>query len=342
MANLAVLTIGEKSFYWKWDVPFIWLILFSPSNHKDGIFVTNAKAAMEKLVELGITLDKLEDKLSVLTNLDKLEWKESRINLIQDEINSKEYLDKNMLPPDTWLRILSEREGLYEITQLYKISILLNNVQFDTKITLDIEELQMMDERYYNIEDLYYTKESNLVDKMIALQSIFDFLIMDYKMVQIVLKKIVKLDERKLIDNVIIPLLVKMGFRTPKQVSHHGPREFGQDIKLFYEYNKFGQKTYYGSQVKSTNINMNSKKQKENAAAIANQLDVALSMKFIDEEDKIEKKVDKIMLITSGKITDDAKKYYVNRFSRNIDVIDGELLAENVVRYKLSNQVLAL
>jgi hypothetical protein len=99
---------------------------------------------------------------------------------------------------------------------------------------------------------------------------------------------------------------------------------------------------YYGAQVKAVDIHTSSTGKEGNASNIANQLEIALHSKFIDEDDNTKKKVDNIMLITSGKINDFARNYLHEKYpQRLLNIIDGKKLAELIVRYQLHNEILA-
>lgn len=355
VANVAIIKIGKNTFRWKWSVPFAWLISFPPSSYKKGKLKTTVGNVKAKFNLLGITIEKLEEQLSILTGINKNIWKDNRDKIRLGDLEDsfrKEILkkDKNYeegiiefdehLIPVIALEVLEEDEGLYEITLLYKILLLLEIEEDNVPMILDITEIEYM-EGYTNFEDLYNSIEKSLVNKMIAYNSIFNFVVVNKEREKMVLEKIKILDEKSLINDVIIPLLLKMGYHHPKQVLHHGPREYGLDIRPFYEINKFGQKTYYGAQVKTLNINLNSKS-KGNAAYIANQLDVALNTAFLDEEDNVKKMIDKVMLITTGKINDLARNYLGDKFKRQLQIIDGTLLAKNIVKYQIDTQVLSI
>ena len=78
-------------------------------------------------------------------------------------------------------------------------------------------------------------------------------------------------------------------------------------MRKFYSIiDNFGRRLYHAAQVKASDIQNNSRKER-NAASIASQLDVARNADFIDEEDNEKKKIDNVMLITSGSILDAAR-----------------------------------
>ena len=59
------------------------------------------------------------------------------------------------------------------------------------------------------------------------------------------------MDENKYTNEIIIPLLRKMGYM--EVTYNHGIREFGKDI-IFSEFDKFGNKRYYAAQIKVGDI----------------------------------------------------------------------------------------
>ena len=75
--------------------------------------------------------------------------------------------------------------------------------------------------------------------------------------------------------------------------------------------------------MKSVNIHTSSRKIDGNVSQIVNQIDVALNSEFIDEGDNVKKKIDNLMLVTSGKINDHARNYLHSKYpQRALNIID--------------------
>jgi hypothetical protein len=133
-----------------------------------------------------------------------------------------------------------------------------------------------------------------------------------------------------------------MGYQNVNRVPYHGPGEQGQDIRLFFKEDEFNRRIYHGAQVKVVDIHAGSKRTQGNVSNIGYQLEIALNSEFIDEGDNAKKKIDNVMLITSGKINDLARTYLHNKYpQRVLNIIDGKKLAELIVRYQLHNEILA-
>ena len=93
--------------------------------------------------------------------------------------------------------------------------------------------------------------------------------------------------EIPLIENVIRPLLEKMGFKNITLT--HGAREHGLDLVCF-EQSKFGEREYIGIQVKAAKIHGSAGK-KGNATEIFNQAQQAFTHSFTDINDNKEKRI---------------------------------------------------
>ena len=68
---------------------------------------------------------------------------------------------------------------------------------------------------------------------------------------------------------------------------------------------------------------------------------MALNSDFLDYEDNENKRIDKILLITSGKINDDAREFFrTSNPNRTLSLIDGNQLSNLVVENGLMDQIL--
>lgn len=346
MVEHALLRIGKHAFSWNYHIPYVWLLLFDIKLYKKGKFRSRIKDVEERLTSFGITIEKIEEMLAVLSGWNKEEWKNNRHKVILStdyyEPPLPSEISEEELDPNFVLEFLEEDEGVYEVTQLYRILLTLPKEKRNSTVVLDVHDL-IMSETFDDAEVYYSAARESLVNKIIAYNNLFSFIAIDESIERLVLKKIQTLNENDLITAVIVPLFSRMGYHKVQSVQHHGPNEFGQDIPLFYDINKFGQRIYYGAQVKAKNVHLNAKKKTGNAVSIANQLNVALSIPFRDDEDNTEKKIDNVMAITSGEIKDAARKFLQNEFAnRRLTMIDGKVLSKSIIKYQLAPQVLSL
>ena len=103
----------------------------------------------------------------------------------------------------------------------------------------------------------------------------------------------------------------------------------------------FGRRVYYGAQVKSVDISSNSTDTKGNVASISNQLDIALTAEFTDDEDNTNKTIDTIILITSKRINDNAMNFLHRKYpNRQLTILDGLKIAELVNKYDLTEKII--
>ncbi|MGD2250882.1 MAG: HEAT repeat domain-containing protein, partial [Candidatus Methanofastidiosia archaeon] len=110
-------------------------------------------------------------------------------------------------------------------------------------------------------------------------------------------------NEAQLIDSIIIPLLEEMGFKNITKT--HGQRERGLDL-IFYRETEFNEREYTGVQVKADKIHGSSSKP-GNTTEILNQAQQAFKYSFPDVYDGTTKKIDKYIVMTSGKIINSAR-----------------------------------
>ena len=122
--------------------------------------------------------------------------------------------------------------------------------------------------------------------------------------------------------------------------AHHGQNEYGQDIRLFYKIDESdGESIISRAQVKSVDISSNSTDTKGNVASISNQLDIALTAEFTDDEDNTNKTIDTIILITSKRINDNAMNFLHRKYPQ-LTILDGLKIAELVNKYDLTEKII--
>jgi hypothetical protein len=155
---------------------------------------------------------------------------------------------------------------------------------------------------------VYADVKQNFIDKVKMYDYLFDYTVNTIDKVSAVQDKIKQLSEDDLINRVLLPLLTRMKFQKVERTPYHGQKEKGLDIRPFYDIDKFGRRIYYGAQVKAIDIHTDSRKE-GHAANINNQIQIALNSDFLDYEDNENKRIDKILIITSGKINERTLSY---------------------------------
>lgn len=148
------------------------------------------------------------------------------------------------------------------------------------------------------------------------------------------LKKLQNLTEQRFTKEVVIPLFEKMGFQDVTY--YHGAMEYGKDV-IFYETTSFGDKVYTGVQVKNTRIHT-SAKGSGYIQKILFQAQEAFNAPFIDKYDMTKKGIDRVIILTSGEITDYAVDLMVHNLgkynlSKSIKFIDGCKLISLIDQY---------
>jgi len=342
MGYWAYLRAGSyKLFSPKYEVPHSWCMIFEGIKPVRGIFKLEVRSAKKKLNATGMTLEKLEEKIAEFTGWPATVWKENRRFILTDDrdgLEKKEIQDNVDTNDDNYENALDlldqiiEDEGLYELVYLYQLLILLEMVKPDELIQLNVREFR---DDYDNFEELIQDEKRKFTDKVSMYNFLFSHTVPNKDQTQLVLDKLQELKEDEIIRQVLIPLLNKMGFHNAESNEFHGPGELGADTKLFYELDRFGNRFYYAAQIKAMDIHTDSRRE-GHAESVTNQLSLALNSKFIDSEDNEEKSIDRVMLITSGKIKDGARKFLHEKFeNRSLVVIDGKKLAESLVKHDL-------
>ena len=115
------------------------------------------------------------------------------------------------------------------------------------------------------------------------------------------------LSESEFRRDVLIPLLKKMGYQKVRE--RHGSQEYGKDI-TFFESSEFGG-MHYAVVAKVGNIS-GSASGKQNLDIVKAQIDQAFTMPFDDVEDKEKYHIDRVIVWTTGNISNNAEKQIVN------------------------------
>jgi CheY-like chemotaxis protein len=113
------------------------------------------------------------------------------------------------------------------------------------------------------------------------------------------------LSEDELIDEVLIPLLKKMGYLGVQRIAFHGPGEHGKDLLPCYKYGDFNERIYYAAQVKAGRVSASSSGPCS-VQTLLNQIQSVLLFSFVDKFDGCRKKVDRCLAVCSGHITNEA------------------------------------
>lgn len=176
MSNHSLLQIANNDpFYGRWYVPYLHLILFKSNNYNytTKIFKTCVADAIKNLASNGITLEKIEEKISEVIHLD-----------ISTLKNFRETGEDNILGSDesdsVSVRLEIFSEDYPEIHEAYTILQQLIKCDDDAEVTLDIEEIFQMsdeDEWYDDIDELFEESKNDYKEslKIIDLDDFKDF-----------------------------------------------------------------------------------------------------------------------------------------------------------------------
>lgn len=345
MGDYAYLTVGTKYKFAsvKYQIPYSWSMIFEDTTDTKGVYKVDANFAKNRLYSTGLTLDDLEEHISQYSEGNARWWKRHRdyaLRIGRESLkedygsNNKDEEYKNFLDQ---LEQIEIDEGLFELVALYELLLALEAATSGQKVRLDLRDFKPY---YDDFSNVLPDVKRHFTDIVNTHNYLFSHNLPNNDQVERVLIKIQGLKEDEIIDNVMLPLLLKMGFHDVKRIAHHGPAESGLDIPLFYEFDKFNSRIYYGVQVKAIDIHTNSRRD-GHAESVSNQLLQALHSKFIDQEDNEEKQADRVILVTARKVNEAARKVFHRNFpNRTLIIMDGKTLAENIVRYGLIEKIL--
>jgi energy-coupling factor transporter ATP-binding protein EcfA2 len=144
-------------------------------------------------------------------------------------------------------------------------------------------------------------------------------------------KMLLELDEASFRTDLLGPLLKKMGYEKVRE--RHGSQEYGKDI-TFYQPSDLGG-THFAVVAKVGNIS-GAASGRANLATIVNQIGMAFEMPIEDVEDKQEYHVDRVIVWTTGRISNNAQRQILNAQSekfRNVSFKHGDATIDLLEKY---------
>ena len=130
-------------------------------------------------------------------------------------------------------------------------------------------------------------------------------------------------DEKQFTLQIVLPILRKLGFYNVRY--NHGKREYGKDV-LFARRTEFDELEHWAAQIKFGDISGGAGSEID---TILGQLDDAFKMPFYDIYTRQRQRISKMMIIISGKFTENAiekicEKIEIHAIRNNLVFIDGE------------------
>jgi hypothetical protein len=107
-------------------------------------------------------------------------------------------------------------------------------------------------------------------------------------------------DEQEFTLRTVLPILRKLGFQNVRY--NHGKREFGRDV-VFARVTEFQDLEFWGAQVKFGNVSGGANAEIDE---ILGQIEDAFTMPFYDLYTKQKQRISRLVIIISGKFTDNA------------------------------------
>jgi len=145
------------------------------------------------------------------------------------------------------------------------------------------------------------------------------------------LERITGLLEDEFTKEIVMPLLVKMGFSGVKYV--HGSDEHGRDV-VFFEIDKFDNKKWKAAQVKAVRIHGNARENTGNVNIMINQISSAYRNPYYDTSSERNIFFYEMYVITNKNITPAAKTDIENEFTNKpVFFLDGQQIVNLLEKY---------
>ncbi len=349
MANVCILTIGGEDFITsKWNIPPYLMVLFKPEDrtreNEHIYYRSTAGKVRVRLDQIGLSLEKLKTAVKKLHIVS-----DDVIDYVPIYFSERRNLDKMFgigfgaieegyipagsqvddIPGDIDF-LLSEFEDdprYSPVGHLWLLRLLCEYLDEATPVVLDPN--QIIDT--WEVEnpeevDLHRELLSDFADEIDAYNQLFQMLLMPVDDVRLI-SILHSLKEDELINDIVVPLLDEMGFKSVASVAHHGVGELGKDIKPFYTENPFGIREYYAVQTKAARIHSQSGK-KGNVNEVIDQIKTARIVPFVDPTDNSKKKIDHLLIITSHGFTVDAQRQIEETVEgkREVMLMDDQML----------------
>jgi hypothetical protein len=200
------------------------------------------KDARDKLRSSGLTLDLLENQISEYTGFDLEQWQQGRKSVLKgtsyrlrtrlEGTNKKD--EDNEIDEDNedeveewdiqdYLEVLEYDEGLFELVALYKLFLSVEATNPSEIVTLDISEFALEDNE---LSDVIGDAREAFIQAANMYRFLNRYVIDESDRASLVRSILSSLNEDDLIDEVLLPLLPKMGFSNVSRIHHHGPNEW--------------------------------------------------------------------------------------------------------------------
>ena len=143
------------------------------------------------------------------------------------------------------------------------------------------------------------------------------------------LKKLSELDEKRLQEDVLLPLLTRLGCKAP--TIYHGPQERGKDI-ITYTHDLLGQREYIAVVAKAVDLSGNVSS-RHGLREVVNQVQQCFDNPYEDLFGMTRVSIDRVWIVTSKRIVPGAETSVFSSLEKNnlrklIRFISGEQLAE--------------
>lgn len=176
MANHAYLKINNREIsHSNWDIPIHFLIPFKPNDYKNGIFKTTIKTARKNYSDYGLSLEKVEKKISEIIRIDSKTFN----RFIKTGIDPFPEDNEESLE----MKFSFLMEDFPELAEIHRILRNLQGVKDSDVLRLDIKEIKLMfkkDEWYKEISDLFEEVKREYFESLKMINLLEDFKDFDF------------------------------------------------------------------------------------------------------------------------------------------------------------------
>jgi len=273
-------------------------------------FRTTVAKATDRLRAKGLTIERVEELALEVLNA-------------EPEENGADEDSEFVI--DLWVE-----EGLPEIGELLVLWPALEAAKSTDVVVFDAgDALEYDNVKDVRARDFIAEARSWLRRRLQAINSLLGFVMSPTpETLGFVSDRLALLNEKQLLDRVIVPILQCEGYYNVESVEFHGPSEFGSDTKPMRR-TQMGVWYYEGVQAKAIRVGQSE------ATHAAAQIEAALTVLFNDTTDNLPKRLSMMLLFLSQGATEQAKKYLSNKNPTQLRIFETREIAELILKHDL-------
>jgi len=345
---------------WKWDTaPPLLAMIFEPGDKEtklhtetyegesheyvDVRYRATAKQAISRLEAKGLSFDRVKRWVASLLGLTVPELESS---LASDEAAQEfeegkpkdektpeegDDYDEDIANDPTYAYEVLTDDGYFELAALLSLWPALLAAKPEDAVMFDGSDAALvMDSKEILETDFVKEARDALQDRLNTTSALLEFLRRPTpEAIEFVKDRLAEMSEDDFLRKVVVPVLEAEGYQNVKVIQHHGPTEFGTDLKPMRK-SEMGKWYYEGAQAKAERIDQ------DMAPHVWAQIETAFGVKFSDEADNTPKSLDRMYLFMAKGATTNGLRYLQEKsFGRTVRFFDPDDIAALVLRHDL-------